>query len=74
MNKTLVLNGTYRPNVRDMIAFRNAGKGPIKAWEAERNTRLVDGTGRVNVGASLRGKYRKEFGPRTVKKVQAAAA
>lgn len=65
MNKVLVLSGNYRPNFRDMVAFRNSGKDAVKEWEKERNTRIVDntGTGR-GTAVGVRGVYRKEFGIR----------
>jgi hypothetical protein len=70
VNKVLVLSGNYRPNFRDMVAFRNSGKDAMKEWEKERNTRIDDRTGsgwdaRRPMGALYnRGVRKKEFGIR----------
>jgi hypothetical protein len=58
--RVLVLAGNYRPTFRDMVAFRNSGKDALKVWEASPRP------------TGTKGVYRKEFGPRTVVRKEAA--
>jgi hypothetical protein len=69
--RVLVLAGNYRPTFRDMVAFRNSGKDALKVWEADRNTTVVEAAASPRP-TGTKGVYRKEFGPRTVVRKEAA--